>query len=234
MGRVEAAAAMDRLPWLPDEPRRSARDSNAPAGWAAAAFVLVAGTGFWLGARTSQEPRAPHAASTTTVRLPPARQASAPAIIQGPDVMPQHASADGPERPPVRRPSKSARPVKAEPTARSIRPVSPRRRATPARPALRKPIVRSPAGALVEVGAFGSAGQATRGWRAVVRADPRLAHLQAVVIRSRNSKGRPFYRVQIRTALQAHSRDHSRDSCANLRKIGLSCAVVAQPAITKR
>jgi len=36
------APGLDRLPWLPDEPARSAKRPGVVAGWAIAATILVA------------------------------------------------------------------------------------------------------------------------------------------------------------------------------------------------
>ena len=99
--------------------------------------------------------------------------------------------------------------------------------ASSARPS-RTTVGNGPAGALVEVGAFGSASQAIGGWRSVVRDHPSLAHSTAVVIKSRNSKGRSYYRLQVRTRSQARS----NVPCADMRKIGFSCAVVGLPRKT--
>jgi hypothetical protein len=78
MSRVEAAAAMDRLPWLPDEPKAepARRRNGAALGWAAATIIIVAGAGFWMGTRSlDEQPATPRLSSqpTTTVPLPEAR-----------------------------------------------------------------------------------------------------------------------------------------------------------------
>ena len=53
MSRVEAAAATDRLPWLPDEPKPTqAKRRSAFAPWAAGIVLAVAGIGFWLGVKS--------------------------------------------------------------------------------------------------------------------------------------------------------------------------------------
>jgi hypothetical protein len=223
MSRIEAAAGMDRLPWLHDEPQRPARDGNTSAGWAAAAFVLVAGTGLWIGARSSEVPLSPNRASTTTVPLPPARTAPASSIVEHPEVTPANRPERGAKPPVAQHPARSARPVAVE-TARMVHPAAPKHSASSARPS-RATVGNSPAGALVEVGAFGSASQASSGWRSVVRAHPSLAHSTAVVSKSRNSKGRSYYRLQVRTRSQARS----NVPCEGMRKIGFSCTVVGLP-----
>jgi len=99
-------------------------------------------------------------------------------------------------------------------------------------PAADKPLTVWPAwqsqgayGRLVRIGAFGSRLQAKLGWRYMVGAYPAVAHLQAIVVESRNSRGRAFYRFQIGTTSQAHS----EVLCQRMEKIGLSCAVVGLP-----
>lgn len=78
MSRVDAAAAMDRLPWLSDEPQPEPGKRRGSGGfvWAATAILLVAGAGFWIGERSVNElpPAQPkRAQAVTTVRLPEAR-----------------------------------------------------------------------------------------------------------------------------------------------------------------
>jgi hypothetical protein len=80
-------------------------------------------------------------------------------------------------------------------------------------------------GRIVRIGAFGSRQQAKLGWRYMVRAYPGVAHLQATVIETRNSRGRHFYRFQIGTTSQAHS----EVLCQRMQKIRFSCAVIGLP-----
>src|SRR5439155_11247590 len=80
-------------------------------------------------------------------------------------------------------------------------------------------------GRLVQIGAYGSRIQAKRGWAAMVRAYPAVARLPALVVETRNSKARLFYRFQIGTTSQAHS----EVLCQRMQKIALSCAVVGLP-----
>jgi hypothetical protein len=80
-------------------------------------------------------------------------------------------------------------------------------------------------GRLAQVGAFGSRIQAKRGWWAMVKAYPAMSHLPAVVVETRNSRGRPFYRFQVGTTSQAHS----EVLCQRMQKIDLSCAIVGLP-----
>jgi len=252
MSRVEAAAAMDRLPWLPDEPRTkpAKRRGHSVAGWAMAALVVAAGAGYWMGANSFKDETVPlvrHSPSTTTVRLPEPRSAQAPVLRIAPQ--PEVISAPAPQvhlsrvpevhvaPPPEGRASPdrvaSSAVRVSEPATTQIAtptlPVSsavavPRPQATKLTPWPSR-VVAGASGRLVQIGAFGSTPQAKRGWRFMVRAYPAMAHLPAVVRPARNSKGRTFYRFQVGTTSQAHS----EVLCQRMEKIGLSCAVVGLP-----
>ena len=80
-------------------------------------------------------------------------------------------------------------------------------------------------GRLVQIGAFGSRQQAKLGWRRMKRAYPAVGRLPAVVVESRNSRGKRFYRFQIGTTSQAHS----EVLCQRMQTIRFSCAVVGLP-----
>ena len=84
---------------------------------------------------------------------------------------------------------------------------------------------RGASGRLVQIGAFGSRQQAKLGWRRMKRAYPAVGRLQAVVVETRNSRGRRFYRFQIGTTSQAHS----EVLCQRMERIRFSCAVVGLP-----
>lgn len=85
------------------------------------------------------------------------------------------------------------------------------------------------AGRVVQIGAFGSRIQAKRGWWHMARAYPGVRRLPAVVMETRNSRGRPFYRFQIGTTSQAHS----EVLCQRMQKIRFSCAVAGLPGARK-
>jgi hypothetical protein len=78
---------------------------------------------------------------------------------------------------------------------------------------------------LAQVGAYGSRIQAKRGWWSMVRAYPAMQRLPAVVVVTRNSHGRLFYRFQVGTTSQAHS----EVLCQRMQTIRLSCAIVGLP-----
>jgi len=80
-------------------------------------------------------------------------------------------------------------------------------------------------GRLVQIGAFGTRLQAKQGWRRMTRSYPAVGRLPAVVVESRNSRGKRFYRFQIGTTSQAHS----EVLCQRMASIRFSCAVVGLP-----
>ena len=82
------------------------------------------------------------------------------------------------------------------------------------------------AGRLVHVGTFSTRRQAKRGWNALMRINPALQRLPALVVpvqSKRNNK--TYYRLQMGTTSQAHS----VILCQRLRMIGQSCIVLAEP-----
>jgi hypothetical protein len=80
-------------------------------------------------------------------------------------------------------------------------------------------------GRLVQIGAFGTPLQAKFGWRHMQRAYPAVGELPAVVVVTRNSRGRNYYRFQIGTTSQAHS----EVLCQRMEMIHFSCAVIGLP-----
>lgn len=80
-------------------------------------------------------------------------------------------------------------------------------------------------GRLVQIGSFGSVEQAKLGWRHMQLAYPAVGRLPAVVVETRNSRGRRFYRFQIGTTSQAHS----EVLCQRMKLINFSCAVIGLP-----
>ena len=243
MSQALSAAGMDRLPWLADEPAPRAKRSasRSALGWAAGGMLLVAAGSYWMGARSWR----PEPTAEDTVTLPPpqlpATETQQPEIIfePAPRVSAAPERETGAARPRIEtRPAEhsAAAPAAAPPTLEpsdappaAVLPASPTPNLLPAVP---KPLVPWPAtesqgayGRIVRIGAFGSREQAKLGWRYMVRAYPAVAHLQAVVVETRNSHGRPFYRFQIGTTSQAHS----EVLCQWMEKIRLSCAVVGLP-----
>ena len=237
MSQAQLAAGPDRLPWLHDEPRPRVKRGPNPA-LVAGLLVALAAASFWFGAHSWTEP-APEPA--TTMKLPPARIAQP--LAQQPEVQlapqPEVKPGPAPELRPV--PVREVRitppsPLRAqthfapidEPIAQArseaapvIAAPAPATALTPWPPR----VTAGAAGRLVQVGAFGSRLQAKQGWWAMVRSYPAMAHLPAVVVEARNSKGRPFYRFQVGTTSQAHS----EVLCQRMDQIRFSCAVLGLP-----
>jgi hypothetical protein len=234
------AFGMDRLPWLPDEPARAPNRSGGLLGWAAAAMLLVAGGSYWLGTRTA-EPTGTASQPTATVPLPqpsadarpnesratpPAAEPlvpSEPVRVSEPAVERQAQSAPEPAR--ARERQVPPRRAPAEHRSRAPAPAAPQQHAAPIVAAPARPVAVPGAGRVVQIGAFGSRYQAKRGWWYMARAYPGVRRLRAAVIESRNTRGRRFYRFQIRTTSQAHS----EILCQRMVRIRLSCAVVGLP-----
>jgi hypothetical protein len=230
MSRVDAAAAMDRLPWLSDEPqsRPAKRGRGNVFASAAAAILLVAGSGYWIGSNSVEQRPVPPALPTTTVQLPEPRPApSTLAQVKlsrvpevEPIVAPPMPVIDEP--PPVKR--ELVRTVAAPPAeASALAEQAPR-------PAVVDPlqpwpvrVIDGAAGRLVRIGAFSTAHQAKRGWWAIVRMNPALKRLPALVVAVRSLRtGRVYYRLQMGTTSQAHS----AVLCQRMRMIAKSCVVI--------
>jgi hypothetical protein len=248
MGDSRAAAGMDRLPWLADEPKKSSPARRGWKGelavWATAALLVIAGTSFWIGTR-SQSPMAERpevARPSSTAHLPelrPAPQevriAPQPQVtpLPAPEVRPApvreiHYAPPPPKRAPETESERAAAP-EAQPVADTSQAPEPKTQPAPPHTEVLKPwsprLVEGAAGRLVEIGAFGSVPQAKVGWRYMARAYPAMVHLPALVRPDRNSKGRIFYRFRVGTTSQAHS----EVLCQRMEKIHLSCAVVGLP-----
>ena len=246
MSRVEAAAGIDRLPWLPDEPapRPAKRRSFLPI-LAAASLMVAAVGGVWVGVNSVKQPSVADVKPrpTTTVRLPAPRpvQPQVPIAAQ-PQVksVPQAQVRPAPVREvkiyiPVDRPAAHEEATNApekktaEPALKAPETPAPAVTQLVQPLAVPKPwnprVFTGAAGRVVQIGAFGSVHQSKQGWWYMVRAYPAVAHLPAVVRPSRNSKGRIFYRFQVGTTSQAHS----EVICQRMAKIHLSCAVVGLP-----
>jgi hypothetical protein len=238
MSRVEAAAALDRLPWLPDDPtaQPARRRIAAVTGSALTVVLLVGGAAFWFGVQSidDQAPRASTSpTAATTVRLPAARPAA--------PVQPQVKIAPVPEVEPIVAPTimvvEPAKPVKRV-AEKSL--IMPHPAADPAPAATDAPsraperlqpwpvrVIDGAAGRLVRVGAFSSVHQAKRGWWAIVRANPTLEHLPALVVPVRSLRsGRVYYRLQMGTTSQAHS----AVLCQRMRLIGKPCMIIGGAA----
>lgn len=247
MSQAQAAAAVDRLPWLEDEakpvtsrPSRERGSHREIAGWAVTVILLVAGISYWLGVHSWQAASSTKANETgtsasapqpRTTAKPPAQEQPQVVLEPAPEVAPAPIREAPMARPRVER-RFPARHFLAQPrherrspaprkivTAQKAVPQAPQSRELTLWPASQSAGAR---GRIVRIGAFGSRQQAKLGWRHMVRAYPAVAHLPATVVESRNSRGRPFYRFQIGTTSQAHS----EVLCQRMGRIRFSCAVV--------
>jgi hypothetical protein len=241
MSRVDAAAGLDRLPWLPDDPNVKAprRRGAGAIGWILAIVLLVGGVAFWLGSR-SGELQAPPAASshraTATVRLPAPRNA----VPAQPEV-PIHRV---PEVEPIVAPPTPV--IEAPPpvTRTPPRTIAAPRESVQGAPSVAEPVkhveaaaappqpwpvrvIEGADGRLVRIGAFGSVHQAKRGWWAIVRVNPALKRLPALVVPVRSLRnGQVYYRLQMGTTSQAHS----TVLCQRMRMIAEPCVVIGVAA----
>lgn len=235
MSRVEAAAGLDRLPWLPDEPvsRPPRRRWGALLVPAIAAVLLVGGAGYWLGTNGVQQLSPPASAprKATTVKLPPAAPVQPEVkIAQVPEVEPIVA----PPTPIIELPRgvgrvSERRPAKAEPA--SEKPLAVAEAPKPAEPERLEPWpvreIDGAAGRLVRIGTFSSVHQAKRGWWAIVKINPTLKHLPALVVPVQSLRnGRVYYRLQMGTTSQAHS----AVLCQRMRMIAEPCVVIGVAA----
>lgn len=225
MGDSRSAAAIDRLPWLEDEPQ-SLRGQSRPGLWlwAAPALVLVAAASYWLGSRSYEDdslsqpaasvPRAKAPAATLTLPQPRASGIEVPVAAETPEAA---ASSAHPIR--VRQGravARSATPAPAGP--------APGLKSKPAGPTYWPALTSAGAsGRMVRIGAFGSRAQAKKGWRRVVSVYPGMRRIPAAVVPVQSLRdGQTYYRLQMGTTSQAHS----EVLCQRMRIIGQSCIVV--------
>lgn len=248
-----AVVASDRLPWLSDEPAPQPGKGARPAlGWlAAVAILLVAVAAYWLGQRsadTGETPALPTSQGTpsTTVPLPQPRvqEPVQPEVAAQP--MPEVAPVSTPAAPAPRHAdaqprqrneadaatldaatqSTSDTPIEgasAQDEAQAPpEPVAPKKTEHPDRPWPVR-VTDGASGRLVRVGTFGTARQAKKGWAAIVRNNPSLKRLPALVVPAASLRdGRTYYRLQMGTTSQAHS----EVLCQRMRAIGQSCVVI--------
>jgi len=92
MSQAEAAAGLDRLPWLADEPSRLPQAKRAGGGsrgvviWAIAAILLVAAASYWMGTRgweptQSLQSKAQRPSTTVQVPQPVATEPAQPQVV---------------------------------------------------------------------------------------------------------------------------------------------------------
>lgn len=217
------------------------------------AITLIVSIAFWIGIAGQQQStfELPQAKAPLIVNAVPlvgslgqAADADSPIVEPSPvhDVVPSPA-------PPM--PEIATGPAMRTPTGPARRLSERPRRAVPARtttahnttaptPLIEKPVEEEAAepaipqlwpvrvhdgasGRLVQVGAFATQRQAKKGWWAIVKVNPSLKRLPALVIPAQSARnGRTYYRLQMGTTSQAHS----TVLCQKMRIIGQSCIVI--------
>jgi hypothetical protein len=228
MGNSRAVSGMDRLPWLADDGEASKRSRSFELLlWGVPLLILVAIGSYWLGANGARWFAKPAAQDEPKKSPPPtpalAEEPAAPFVqpLPSPE-LPAVA-----EAPPVPMPSVEA-PAKPRPVAATAKPkprAKPKAEAKPSGPVYWPArVVEGSSGRLVRVGTFASRKQAKRGWFALMRVNPSLQRLPALVVPVASARdGKTYYRLQMGTTSQAHS----VALCQKLRMIGQSCVVVA-------
>jgi hypothetical protein len=84
-------------------------------------------------------------------------------------------------------------------------------------------VIDGASGRLVRIGTFTTAHQAKKAWWAIMRINPALKRLPALVVPVQSLRnGRTYYRLQMGTTSQAHS----AVLCQRMRMIGQSCVVI--------
>jgi hypothetical protein len=238
-----AAVGLDRLPWLADEPKpRAAKAASGLIGWIVAAVLLIAGVSYWLGMRSADLPdsdaRPQITSPTTTVPLPQPKQAQ-PQVPTA--TMPEVEPVAAPPSPVAERPAPAhvARRLKTMQEAPAqhaetgkAKSVSEERPDSEDAAAALKVDPHRPwpvrvkdgaSGRLVRIGTFSTARQAKKGWWAIMRVNPALKRLPALVVPVQSLRdGRTYYRLQMGTTSQAHS----EVLCQRMRIIGQSCVVI--------
>ena len=227
MNESRAITGVDRLPWLEDEREGARRRSPMGRPLAIALLILgVAALSYWLGTKSwtlFRDREAVRTASTATPLPPPVPESALaePDILNEPPAMPEALPAE--PAPPTPRPAPQtigkarAKPSTEKPAEEKKAEASPR---TPW--PVRK--VEGSAGRLVQVGTFATRRQAKRGWNALMRVNPSLQRLPAMVVPVQSKRdSKTYYRLQMGTTSQAHS----VVLCQRLRMIGQSCIVIA-------
>lgn len=238
MSDRRASTAMDRLPWLDDEPNRANRVLwNGLRRWAPAivgAAILIAGGSYWLGRETAQPIEEDRPAVATelgkgeaTMDLPDAQKVVEEVVATAPPELAQQSEQSQPAPPP--------------PVVRHGR-VDIRRKASVSP----KPVADNKvefwsamtsagaSGRMVRIGTFSNRKAAKRGWRAIIGIYPGMKRVPAAVVPLASARdGRTYYRLQMGTTSQAHS----EVLCQRMKIIGQSCVVVglaeARQAATK-
>ena len=235
MGESRAITGLDRLPWLADEGDvRRGRKGRGRLAWLVLLILGIAALSYWLGTQSwtlfPDRPAAAVPEADAPLVLPEARPAvPEPEIVLDPLVEPAWLPAEPifARTPTVRVPASPSR----SPTAKA-RPTDKAKTKAESSPREPWPVrkVEGSAGRLVHVGTFSTRRQAKRGWNALMRINPALQRLPALVVPVRSKRNnRTYYRLQMGTTSQAHS----VVLCQRMRMIGQSCIVLAD-AVEKK
>lgn len=242
MAESRVASAVDRLPWLADDrpvaPRRKPRILILPL---VVALLAIAAASYWLGWRVSDDKTRfdgrPASRSTVALPQPQEIQPEMPALPEQVDVTPVPL----PPMPEIAQPE----PVRIAPTTSPARPAkvkhTKRAASRPTKKGVEKVkaeqskptytttpwpvrVEEGAAGRLVRIGTFSSRRLAKRGWNVLMRNNPSLQRLPALVVPVQSARnGKTYYRLQMGTSSQAHS----TVLCQRMRMIGQSCVIVA-------
>ena len=91
-------------------------------------------------------------------------------------------------------------------------------------------VIDGASGRLVRIGTFATAHEAKKGWWALIRMNPALQRLPALVVPVRSLRnGQTYYRLQMGTTSPAHS----EILCQRMRMIAQSCVVIGLPEPAK-
>jgi len=233
MSEAPATVGLDRLPWLPDEPQARRRGAVLP--WIITASAIVGAASYWLGTRAPDTETGPSVLPSQTIPLPQARPAEpglAPQRVEPvePVVAPPIAIV---EQPPIRRimvervHEKAVHPVVAQDlgaTKVDVPAFAPESvKSDSATQVWPVRAIDGASGRLVRIGTFTTVHQAKRGWWAIMKVNPTLKHLPALVVPVRSLRnGRTYFRLQMGTTSQAHS----AVLCQRMRMIAQSCVVI--------
>lgn len=240
MGESRAITGLDRLPWLDDDRAPAPRRSSGGRLFATALLILgVAALSYWLGTKSWSlfPPREPVAQDEANVpiALPDAAPADEPLDVVEPAAEPEPVSAAPAVKP--AEPRRPSSPAKRGTAKGDAKPADEKPDEQPAKlesSGLRDPWpvrkVEGASGRLVHVGTFSTRRQAKRGWNALMRVNPSLQRLPAMVVPVRSRRdSKVYYRLQMGTTSQAHS----VALCQRLRMIGQSCIVLGD-AVEKK
>jgi hypothetical protein len=232
-------------------PARTAMpDRIAMLGWVVAAMLVVAGLSYWLGlTNRGGQPEAAAPSPEATFRLPDVSEQAPPAAAQPtpaptriePMVAPPITIVESqrpvrevpqqtaPEPPATAAVTQEAETTTDQPAADSA---SSAPEAAPPPPPPAKPVYTGPwparvvegaSGRLVRIGTFRTSRQAKKGWWAIVKLNPALKRLPALVVPVQSHRnGQVYYRLQMGTTSQAHS----AVLCQRMRMVGQSCVII--------